>query len=120
MTHEGNTSELVAQGLPSGQERRAAPRQASTLKVTCYPAGAGLLERRQGRVRNVSRSGIGLVVDRRWEAGTALIVELPVEDGVRPVRARVVHATQQLGGLFLTGCSLEKHLTDEEVQGLAR
>jgi hypothetical protein len=86
----------------------------------CYPTGSGLLERRQARVRNVSRTGIGLAVDRSWPPDTRLMVELPIEEGVRPVRCRVVHSTLQIGGTFLVGCVFEIALTDAEVQALTR
>ncbi len=105
---------------PGGPERRAAPRVPSTLKISCYPSGGGFTERRQARIRNVSRNGIGLTVDRAWPPGTVLVVELPAEDGVKAVRARVIHSTAQLGGTFLVGCTLELPLTDAEVQALGR
>jgi hypothetical protein len=101
---------------PSGGERRVAPRRDSTQKVICYPAGAGLGERRQVRLRNVSRTGLALVVDRRWESGTTLVIELPVTEGVSVARARVIHATPQMGGRFLIGCVLDFPLTDIQVQ----
>jgi hypothetical protein len=103
---------------PPADERRAAPRRGSALKVVCYPAGAGLRERRQGRVRDVSHTGIGLVVDRDWQAGTALVVERPAEGGFKGVRATVVHTAPQLAGTFLVGCVLEMPLTDAEVECL--
>ncbi len=111
------TGSPAPSGLP-GSERRLAPRAASALKIACFPAGAGLGERRQARLRNVSRTGIGLQVDRNWEAGTLLHLELPLEAGVLLVRARVVHATAQFG-LYLVGCSLEVPLTDAQIQQLA-
>ena len=107
-------------GAP-GPERRAAPRQTSSLKVTCYPISSGFTERRQARVRNVSRTGIGLSVDRAWPAGTVLIVELPAEDGgIKAARTRVVHSTAQIGGTFLVGCTFDLPLSDAEVQAFAR
>jgi hypothetical protein len=101
-------------------DRRIAPRLPSSLKIVCYPLGGGLMERRQSRVRNVSRSGIGLVVDRPWKPGTTLVLELPGEETTRTVRARVIHATPQMGGTILVGCALEQPLTDAEVGVLAR
>jgi hypothetical protein len=105
-------------GPPGGQERRAAPRHPSSLKITCYPSGSGLLQRRPARIRNVSRSGIGLALDRSWPAGTILILEMPGEETTRNVRARVVHATTQVGGMFLIGCTFVDALTDAELQAL--
>ena len=86
MEQEGQPRQPGA--APSEGDRRAAPRHSSSLKLTCYPTGSGLLERRQARVRNVSRTGIGLAVDRSWPSGTALMIELPAEEGVKPVPAR--------------------------------
>lgn len=106
--------------VPPGGERRAAPRHTSSLKLACYPTGSGLLERRQARVRNVSRTGIGLAVDRTWPSGTNLMLEVPSEEGVKPVRARVIHSTMQMGGTYLVGCVFENALTDAEVQALSR
>ena len=120
MAEEGNVRPSTPQGPPPEGERRVAPRQSSTLRIACYPAGSGLLERRMARIRNVSRTGIGLIVDRPWHQGLAVILELPAEDGVRSARARIVHSTSQPGGTFLVGCVFDNQLTDAEVQALAR
>jgi hypothetical protein len=120
MTAQGNAGEPSAPGSPGTGERRAAPRHPSTQRITCYPAGGGLHERRPARVRNVSRSGIGLVVDRHWPPSTALLLELPGEEGVRVARARVVHATSLPGGTFLVGCTFDAPLSDADLQTLTR
>jgi hypothetical protein len=119
MEQEGQARDSASQ--TPGAERRAAPRLPSTLKLTCYPVGGGLMERRQARIRNVSRTGVGLVVDRAWPVGTTLLIELPaVEEAVKTVRVKVIHSTPQMGGMMLVGCSFENQLTDAEVQALAR
>ena len=120
MAEEGNAGHSTPQGPPPEGERRTAPRQSSSLRIACYPAGSGLLERRMVRIRNVSRTGIGLIVDRHWHQGLALILELPAEDGVRSARAKVVHSTSQPGGTFLVGCTFDSPLSDAEVQTLTR
>ncbi len=120
MAEEGDVRESTPPSPPPEGERRAAARQLSSLRIACYPAGSGLLERRMVRIRNVSRTGIGLIVDRHWQPGIALILELPAEEGVRSARARIIHATSQPGGTFLVGCSFDNQLTDAEVQALAR
>ncbi len=105
---------------PPAPERRVAPRHPSSLRVSCYPVGSGLSERRQARIRNLSQTGVGLAVDRAWMPGTVLIIELPAEEGTRSVRARVIHSTPQMGGTYLVGCNLDVPLTDAEIQALAR
>jgi hypothetical protein len=75
-----------------------------------------LTERRQVRLRNVSRQGLALVTDRRWGPGTVLTVELPLGERPTAVRAKVVHATAQMGGTFLVGCVLDTPLTDAQVE----
>jgi hypothetical protein len=110
MSGEGSTG-----APPPGPERRATPRHPSNLKVVCYPAGAGLTERRQVRLRDVSRGGLGLLTDRRWGPGTNLIFELWVRGALRTARARVVHATSHLGGSFLIGCAFDIPLTESEL-----
>jgi hypothetical protein len=101
---------------PQGPERRAAPRRPSELKVYCCPVGGMLTERRQVRLRNVSRQGLALITDRRWAPGTVLAVELPLAERPIAVRAKVVHATAQPGGTFLVGCMLDNALTDAQVE----
>ena len=104
---------------PPGNERRAAPRRQADLRVTCYPAIGGPGAGRPVRVRNLSRTGIGLIVDRHWAPGMALSVALPLpEGGTRPITARVIHATAQPGGSFLVGCAFDVPLTDEEMHAL--
>lgn len=120
MESEGAAREPTSQRPQTEAERRAAPRQSSTLKITCYPVNASLMERRQGRVRNISRTGVGILVDRSWTRGTTIILELPAEDGIKAVQAKVVHATPQFAGNFLVGCALEIPLSDAEVQALSR
>jgi hypothetical protein len=69
------------------------------------------------RLQNISRTGLALIVDRNWESGTNLIVELPTaEGGATPSPARVVHATPRLGGLFLIGCILEIPLNEAQLK----
>src|SRR5262249_10804157 len=106
MTEQSRTAPAPEAGS-QGTERRAAPRLPSNLRISCYPVGSSLGERRQGRLRNVSKTGIGLVVDRCWTPGTVLMLQLPAAEDLRLVRARVVHATPQPGGCFLVGCLLD-------------
>jgi hypothetical protein len=114
MSQEGNP----APSGPPGPERRTAPRLPSQLRVVCYPVGGGVSERRQARLNNVSRNGLAVVVDRRWDPGTVVIIELPLGEEVTLTRARVVHATPQLGGRYLVGCVFDTPLNDAQFRAL--
>src|SRR5436309_526985 len=75
-------------------ERRAFVRLDSDLTAACRPPGRmepGWL----GTVRDVSRGGVGLLLQHCFQRGTFLNVELRRDTGevVRVVRVRVMHAT---------------------------
>ena len=106
-------------------ERRAYVRLASSLSAACRPAGRSSLEPGWlGTVRDISRGGVGLVMQHRFQRGTLLTVELRQPGGelVRTVQVRVAHATAIRLGVgrhcWLLGCAFEKPLTDEEFAGL--
>ncbi len=71
-------------------------------------------------VRDVSASGIGLVLTRCFEPGTLLAIQMQTSQagfsGI--LTAQVKHATPQPGGLWLLGCSLSRNLSEEEVLAL--
>src|SRR5947207_1178555 len=69
MADEGTGGRFSPLGNASEVERRQAARYLAEMRVTCYPAGGGLGGGRVARVRNISRTGIGLVVDRHWRRG---------------------------------------------------
>ena len=122
MADEGTAGRASPAGNVGEAERREAARHLADLRVTCYPAGGGPGGGRVARVRNISRTGIGLIVDRHWGPGTSLSVGLPLdrEPGARArsCQARVVHATAQPGGCYLVGCAFETPLADHEIQAL--
>ena len=73
-----------------------------------------------GRLRNLSACGLGLVVAKPIEAGTALIIELddPLEVDARVLAVTVVHARPMpIRGWFL-GCALAQELSDEELRDM--
>jgi PilZ domain len=70
------------------------------------------------KLRDISPSGVGLVVGRRFEPGTCLAVEFP-GTGATPAEvlfARVAHATARPGGYWLLGCAFVSDLSEHEVQ----
>jgi hypothetical protein len=66
---------------------------------------------------DVSRTGLGLVLPRRFEPGTVLFVELSLRGGEerRPLLARVVRAVRQAEGGWLLGCSFASPLGEDEL-----
>ncbi|GIW81815.1 MAG: hypothetical protein KatS3mg105_3622 [Gemmatales bacterium] len=74
----------------------------------------------KARIANISAGGIGLFVDRSFEVGSLLNLELlGSKSGIaRQVKARVVHCRQQNDGQFLLGCTYVGELSDEELQSL--
>jgi hypothetical protein len=70
-----------------------------------------------GRVVNISRGGIGIVLTRRFEPNTLLVMELesPLDHLSRTVLARVIHSTGLEVG-WLLGCAFISELDDEDLE----
>lgn len=73
-------------------------------------------------IRDLSVSGIRLVLRRRFEPGAGLAIELPATDScpASTVLARVVHARSQGDGSWALGCKFVSPLSDEELATLLR
>jgi serine/threonine protein kinase len=105
---------------PPADERRRAVRYACNLEGLCSPLGAQTERPWDAAIRNVSVTGVALVLDRRFEPGTLLRVEWqpPTGDGPGSTMAVVVRAQPQEAGQWLLGCRLARPLGDDEVRGL--
>jgi hypothetical protein len=70
----------------------------------------------QARVFDVSLRSIGLILDRSFEAGTVLAIQLQTKhagfSGI--LSAHVRHSTRQPDGSWRVGCTLSRNLTDDE------
>src|SRR5260370_41739997 len=60
-----------------GEERRVWIRYPSLAQATCQPAAPANSAPITARVRDISRGGIHLLVDRRFEAGMVLSHQVP-------------------------------------------
>ncbi|HEX4613010.1 MAG TPA: serine/threonine-protein kinase [Urbifossiella sp.] len=71
-------------------------------------------------VRDVSGTGIGLTLARRFEIGTRLGVELHTGPDAAPRRfpAQVVRVLSERGGYWVHGCVFDPQLTEQDVAGL--
>jgi hypothetical protein len=106
-------------------ERRAWLRLPNEQDVICHPVLSGPQGEPElawlGKVRDVSRAGIGLSISRRFEPGVELIVELSAKpSGVLNIPVRVVHATPDKKGLWILGCEFIFPLRQEELHTLIR
>jgi hypothetical protein len=72
------------------------------------------------KVRDISTSGISLIMSRRFEAGTVLVVELDNTSGDESILllARVVRVTERRRDDWIMGCTLSKQLSTNELTGL--
>lgn len=71
-----------------------------------------------GTIQDISQGGVALILKRRFERGTGLLIELPgaSPDSVTNVLARVVRVKSHKDGLWLLGCAFVSHLSEEELE----
>jgi hypothetical protein len=102
-------------------KRRAWVRFAREDEVWCQPVSASSTEELDtawlGKIRDISREGMGLNMSRQFEPETELIIELAERPKVlRHLVARVVHATPEANGRWLIGCRFDRVLSSEELK----
>jgi hypothetical protein len=99
-------------------ERRRVPRYPSDLETTCKPLVSRDGSSWLAQIRDISTLGIGLVLQRRFERGTLLVMDLenPARNISRNVVARVVHTTALPLGQWLLGCVFTKELDADDLQ----
>jgi serine/threonine protein kinase len=108
------------------KERRAAVRYECALQTSCAINPSLFVDDAEwqtldgAQVRNLSVTGIGLVLARRFEPGTVLSVDLSSSDGQvkRTVEMRVVRVSRTGGSSWYLAGTLAKRLTKEELRRL--
>ncbi len=101
-------------------DRRLWVRYPADVKANVQLAAGAVLENRvSARVRDISLGGANLLVDRSFDAGQMLSVELPrAGDGdSHTVLACVVRVVPEESGQWALGCVFSRELTDEDLQG---
>jgi PilZ domain len=103
----------------TGKERRVWVRRPCELDGFCQPpVGSGALQW-AAKIEDVSEGGIAIVVDRRFELGALLAIEVQQDDSpVTTVLARVVRVIKKSHGRWLLGCSLAKRMKEEDLAEL--
>jgi hypothetical protein len=111
---EPNLSQQAA--MPSGERRAAARRRYLEGPLLCFLV-LGSAHHRSATLRDVSISGVGLLVGSPLEPGTALFLQVPgeEEESIRFLRARVVRAARREDGSWLVGCQFASTLSREEL-----
>ena len=102
-------------------ERRRAPRHPCLLDAICRRVGAAMIDRRLAAARDLSASGINLMlVGKPYQPDALLTLELDSADrGLsRLLLVRIKHAVEHEPGQWLMGCAFEDRLCEAEVQAL--
>lgn len=100
-------------------ERRAWVRNSCELDYVCQPLALTNVDRWLGKILDISRSGLSLVMDRRFERGTILVIELQDDAAAvaAPFLARVARCVSRKPD-WLIGCTFVRELDDDELQAL--
>jgi hypothetical protein len=101
-------------------ERREAERFPPEITPVCRVGGLTLPVISRAIVRDLSATGIGLLVNQPMKAGTVLVLCLESVDRqlARPLPARVMHASAVSEGHWLVGCQFVRCLSEPELQAL--
>ena len=105
--------------MADSTDRRAAERLPVNAATSCTFAGQVTEDFGQAKIRDVSMTGIGLLVSRRVEIGALLAVAVSnaAQKFSKTLLVRVAHVTPVHGG-FLVGGTLNEPLTYQELTSL--
>jgi PilZ domain len=101
----------------SADERRVWVRHPSGAETIVQPIQNGSVARLSARVRNVSRGGTNLIVNKCFNPGDMLSIELPGSDAARTsaVLACIVHVNPAGPEQWALGCTFSEELNDEDL-----
>jgi hypothetical protein len=110
---------------PSGAERRASIRypcnaDGFSTDNACRPITTSQEDSWSASVRDLSTGGVGIVVNRRFEPGTLLSVDLQDAEQTinRSLLVRVVRVLREGDEHWLLGCAFTNKLTEAELLAL--
>jgi serine/threonine protein kinase len=111
---------------PAGEEKRVSVRYSCDLDTRCnrntslHVAAEGDADSWEATVRDLSVTGVRLVVNRRFERGTLLAFDLRSSNGgyTRSVEARVKWVGKAGAGSWSHGCLFSEALTKDELRKL--
>ncbi|HMC65330.1 MAG TPA: PilZ domain-containing protein [Gemmataceae bacterium] len=98
-------------------DRRIWVRYPADLETTYQPATRTSI-RLSARVRDISRGGVQLVVNRDFQTGELLSIELPrANQETHTVLACIVRVDRASGDAWSVGCVFSRELGDDELEG---
>jgi PilZ domain len=100
-----------------GADRRVWVRYSCDLESTCHSTRGQDELSWSARVRDISRGGVNLQVNRLFEPGSFLRVDLPLGSDMTPrsLQVKVIHAHPQGPGKWSLGCAFDKPLAEEDL-----
>jgi hypothetical protein len=120
MDPESGSSSQPASAKAAGNDRRGSERYASGPDSPWQAVCEGDSGGSRAGVRDVSLTGLALVVRQPHRTGSVLVVRLQNRERrlARLLPIRVMHATQLPAGEWILGCQFVRKLTLPELQGL--
>jgi len=107
---------------PTGIERRVAPRFPLNLSTSCRLLAAAPDRTLNARVRNISASGISLVVSRVLDPETVFQIELKsvARNLTRHVKVRVVYCIEHPCGELIVGGQFVEPIAEADLRCFVR
>ena len=104
---------------PASAEQRGSGRHRARLRASYRLLAAGK-NSWSAKVRDLSATGLALVLDHRFEVGLVLVIEFETSVPGLPtvLLARITHATATGEGRWVVGCEFAKRLSDPQLQML--
>jgi serine/threonine protein kinase len=104
----------------SGIERRASVRYESKVAGWCAAVGGRYDKGWKAYVKDISITGIGLLVNRRFEPNATLFIEVEAAEGEPgpTFMVRVVRAQEVGGGQWLVGGMFGRQIDEDDVKSL--
>jgi hypothetical protein len=101
------------------KNRRAAARYPSALDASCQSV-QGSPDLWQAEIQDISLTGLRMAVDRRFEVGTVLTLEILHEHGAGRSKwlARVQWVRDTMQKKWSMGCAFNRQLTEEDLDTL--
>src|SRR5438094_8075425 len=104
--------------IHSGSERRASPRFACTLETSCRLLGP-LKDQTTARVLDVSTGGVALWLNRWYDAGTFLAIDLPSQTGkhdIHPSVVKIQYVMPQVDSWWMAGAAFARNRRQDEIK----